>query len=169
MIGQSAVLDRADASSARTRTELVIDLLAGVERRLLKVAGESATEQAVQDIGAALRDLALARMNLELPAAADKRAAARIHEQAAVCVTLARGGTVEAILHDLSGGGALLECDANLAAGDRCSVKLPGLEAGVSGVVRSHRAGLVHVAFEDLSVEEVIAILKHIERRYLRY
>lgn len=155
--------------SPRTRTELVIHLLAAAERRLLRIAAQSSTEESVHEIGAVLRDLAQARMNLELPLAADKRSGARIQEQAAVVMTLADGSTCEAVLHDLSAGGALLESDRGIPLGERCAVKLPGLEAPVRGIVRSSHSGLVHIAFEDISVTEVITILKHIERRYLRY
>lgn len=155
--------------SARARTEVVIDLLAGAERRLLKIAGETAAEATVQDLAVVLRDLVSARMNLELPVAADKRSGARIQEQAAVCLTLAKGEVREAILHDLSGGGALLECDKEIPVGERCELNLPGLEGPVRGVVRSAQGPHIHIAFEDLSVSEVIEILKHIERRYLRY
>lgn len=157
------------AVSAKARTELAIDLLSSAERRLLKVVGTAASEGIVNEIAAVLRDLSMVRMNMELPIGTDKRSSARIQEHAAVCLTLKGGQKYEAVLHDISGGGALVECDDDIRVGEHCSLELPGLDGAVRGVVRFARAGLTHIAFEDLPVTEVIAILKHIERRYLRY
>ena len=146
-----------------------IDLLMRAESRLLKLAGNIADEAHVAELADTLRDLAAVRLGIELPRSSDKRSSARIHERSVVCVECDAGKKFEAGLHDVSAGGALIECDNPIADGETCTLHIPGLEHSVKAIVQSTQRGLTHLAFDGIQMPEIVSLLKHIERHFMRY
>lgn len=146
-----------------------VDILRQAENRLARLASKMGDDAAVEELGKILRDVAAVRMLVELPAPGDTRANARIHERAVICVNRASGSRIEAVLLDLSAGGALICCELQLEKGERCSLEGPGLEQPVTAVVRAEHQGLTHLAFEGMTPAARMAMTKHLDRHFQRY
>ncbi len=146
-----------------------IDLLTRAESRLLKLAITITDEAHVLELAGVLRDLATVRLGIELPRPSDKRSGARIHERGVVCVKRGDDRRLEAGLHDISAGGALIESDSPMSDGETCTLQIPGLEHSVKAIVRSTQRGLTHLAFDGIKSSEIVLLLKHIERHFARY
>ena len=146
-----------------------VELLNQAEGRLVKLVVNIADEALATELAYVLRDLATVRMRVETPGPADKRTSARIHERAAVCVLRRDGRKTDAALHDISAGGALIESDAEIQEGENCSLQLHGLEQSVKAVARSTQHGMTHLVFNGLAAPQVIALVKHLERHFMRY
>jgi hypothetical protein len=156
------------AMDEKTSTEM-IDLLQGAEYRLLKLVAGVTEESVARDVAFVLRDLAEIRSKLERPLPSDKRAHGRIREPAVVVIRDVEGRQDSAALHDISAGGALLECDTPPKEATLIAIELPGLGKDVAALVRSVTDNRVHVAFIDLSPDDLVVLLKYIERRFQRY
>jgi len=148
---------------------IAIVLLTQAESRLVKLVVSVTDENVVLEIASVLRDLAAVRMQLELPGPTDKRASARVHERAVVCVTRQDGRRIDAALHDISTGGALIESDVEIEEGEECALQFLELDQAMSAVAHPAREGMTHLVFSDLAASQVITLVKHIERHFLRY
>lgn len=146
-----------------------IDLLIQAENRLVKLVVNIADEALVKELASVLSDLAVVRMQIELPRPSDKRTSARIHERGLVCVERGHGQRLDAALHDISAGGALIETDDPIPEGENCTIQIPGIEHSVKAIVRSTRRGLTHLVFDGIQPSELIILVKHIERHFTRY
>jgi len=151
------------------RVLITIDILAQAEARLTRLVVDTADESVVMELATVLRDLGMIRMQVELPGPKDARMSARIHERAVVCVTRSDGRTIDAALHDISAGGALIESDWVITDGDRCLLQIPGVDQAVSAIARAAPRGMTHLVFWGLDASQVITLVKHIERHFLRY
>jgi len=152
-----------------SKATIVTERLVQAENRLVKLVLGVDNEALASEIARVLRDIAAVRMQIEVPSSADKRSSARIHEHASVFVTSSAGQKIEAALHDISAGGALIETDTQIAAGEIYTLQIPGLDNPVSAITRSAREGMTHLAFEGVAAPQVIALVKHIERHFVRY
>jgi len=148
---------------------IAIVLLTQAESRLVKLVVNVAEEDQALEIACVLRDLTAIRMQLELPGPMDKRTSARIHERAIVCLTREDGKVVDAALHDISAGGALIESDGAIADGEECLLRLPGVDQDVRAIARGGPNGMTHLVFSGLAASQVITLVKHLERHFLRY
>ncbi|HEY1720020.1 MAG TPA: PilZ domain-containing protein [Magnetospirillaceae bacterium] len=152
----------------KTTTE-IIDRLEGAEYRLLKVVASVTEEAAARDVALVLRDLADIRFQLERPLPSDKRAHGRIREPAVAVIKRSQGPNDSAALHDISAGGALIECDNPPAPGTQIVIELPGLGRDVTAAVRGVNGTRAHLSFVELPPEQLVELLKYIERRFQRY
>jgi len=146
-----------------------IDLLRLAESRLARLVSKIGDDAAVDELRTILRDVAAVRMLIEVPAPGDTRASARVHERAVICVNRASGCRIEAVLLDLSAGGALICCEPYLEKGERCRLEGPGLEQPVTAVVRAEHQGLTHLAFEGMTPAEKMVMTKHLDRHFQRW
>ncbi|MGE3476377.1 MAG: PilZ domain-containing protein [Rhodospirillaceae bacterium] len=151
------------------RTSEVMDLLLQAEGMLLRMIETARGEDQVAEVAEVLRTLIALRMRIEVPDDDDKRTAARIHERASVQIACDDGQYCEAALHDISAGGALVECDPPLAGGTRCKVILAGSAEPIPAVARAARHGVTPLTFEKLPPAQHLALVKHIERYFARY
>jgi hypothetical protein len=147
----------------------IVEILEGAENRLYKLVAGGMDEAAAREIAVTLRELASIRYLIERPLPDDKRKHTRVREPATATMTGPQGRKELASLHDLSAGGALIECDGALAVGDRITLELPALGKPVAATVGAVEGGRAHVAFVDLEPDDLVALLKHIQRRYVRY
>lgn len=156
------------AMDEKTTTEM-IDLLQGAEYRLLKLVAGVTEETVARDVAFVLRDLADIRSRLERPLPADKRAFGRIREPAVLVIKRDKGPNESAALHDISAGGALIECDTPPAIGTHLVIELPGLGKDVTATAKAIVGDRVHLSFVDLTPDDLVELLKYIERRFQRY
>ncbi|MGE3334652.1 MAG: PilZ domain-containing protein [Rhodospirillaceae bacterium] len=139
------------------------------ETLLLKILDRVKDEAQVAGVADVLRSLSSLRMRMEVPSGADQRVAARIHERAVVEISCVDGARCEGALHDISAGGALVECDMPLAAGARCSIALAGSAEPIPATARARHEGVTHFSFDKLPPARHVALVKHIERYFGRY
>ncbi len=147
-----------------------VALIGRAERRLLAALELLPADGPVTQFAELLQDLTMARLKLEVPDAEDNRACPRVHERSMVCIR-GIGGTeamVEAEVHDISAGGALISCDAPLTDGARYEVEVDGLAMPVTARVRAGNANFFHLVFESLTADRKLELTKHLERRYFR-
>ncbi len=156
------------AMDEKTSTEM-IDLLQGAEFRLLRLVATVTEESVARDVAFVLRDLAGIRLKLEQPLPSDKRLHGRIREPSVAVIRGLTGRNESVALHDISAGGALLECDTPPAVGQQIAIELPGLDKDVAALVRAVVDHRVHVSFIDLAPDDLVALLKYIEPRFQRY
>lgn len=147
----------------------MIDLLQDAEFRLTKLVANTTEETVARDVALVLRDLSAIRSRLERPLPSDKRVHGRIREPGVVVFRDAAGQKQSAALHDVSAGGALIECDTPPTEAALITVELPGLGRDVTALVRGVSGQRVHLAFMDLSPDDLVILLKYIERRFQRY
>jgi hypothetical protein len=105
---------------------------------------------------------------MERPQPHDKRVHGRIREPA-VAVVRGPKGDISVALHDISAGGALIECDEPPHPDRPIVIELPGLDKDVTAMVRAVHGNRVHLSFNDLPPDDLVALLKYIERRFQRY
>ncbi len=147
----------------------MVDRLAAAEYRLSRLILNENREVKVHDIASVLHDLAAIRLSLEEPVPHDKRIHGRIHEPAVAVVRGEHGGDESVAVHDISAGGALVEFDKPRQVGDRLAIELPGLDKDVMVTVRAVRGNRTHVSFVDLPPDDLVALLKYLERHFERY
>ena len=146
-----------------------VDILARAQARLLKLVETVYNEAVVHELGLLLQDLVALRMQIETPGQGDKRSSARVHERAMVYVNRQDGRQVEAALHDISSGGALLLCDDPMDKGEVCSLVIPGMDQAVTAVVSGVKVGMSHIVFDKMDPDMTIGLAKHLDRHFLRY
>lgn len=151
---------------ANDGVQIVIDHLAQAEGRLLKLIERTSSDAMVAELGNVLRDLAVVREQVETPSPSDARGSARVHERAMIFIRRGDGRLVEAALHDISTGGALISCDMSLDRGESCSVDLPGLDQPVRATARPGEPGFAHLAFEALPPASAASLGKHLDRHF---
>ena len=156
-------------SDIRGELTQITELLEQTENRLYKLVAGTTDEAAAVDLANALRDLASIRYLVERPLPDDKRKHSRVREPATAMMTDARGAKSMVSLHDLSAGGALIECDAPPKVGEQVTLELPALGKGVAAKIGAIDGAKVHVAFIDMPPDDLVALLKYIQRRYVRY
>jgi hypothetical protein len=147
----------------------LVDLLEGAEYRLSKILSGGTPEVSVRDIALVLRDLSSIRLSLEQPTPHDKRVHGRIHEPAVVVIREPNRPDESAALHDISAGGALIEFDNPRQAGQQIEIVLPGLDKPVTAMVKAVNGGRTHVSFTAVEPDDLVQLLKYIERRFERY
>lgn len=163
--GKNPMLNIRTQSGAQT----IVDFLARTEASLLKLVRKVEDEGSVQDVADILHELANLRMKVEVPEAADKRLNVRVHERAIAFVTRADGRKLEAALHDLSVGGAMVACDETLEVGECCALGIGGVDEPIAAVVRGVDNEMTHLAFEKLDPSRAVELAKYVERYFLRY
>jgi hypothetical protein len=147
----------------------MIDLLQEAEYRLLRLVASTTEESVARDVAFVLRDLAAIRFRLERPLPSDKRVHGRIREPAVAVIRGFRGRDESVALHDISAGGALIECDNPPETGSQIAIELPGLGKDVKAVIKAVVESRAHLSFVDLTPDDLVDLLKYIERRFQRY
>lgn len=147
----------------------LVQRLEAAEYRLSRILLDESKEISVRDIAVVLHDLSAIRLWLEQPSPDDKRVHGRFHEPV-VSVSRRPDGTVESIaLIDISAGGALIEFDTPRQVGQRINIELPGLDKDVPVVVKGVNGNQAHVAFVELAPDDLLVLLKYVERHFERY
>lgn len=147
----------------------MIDLLQEAEFRLLRLVAGATEESVARDVAVVLRDLAEIRYRLERPLPSDKRIHGRIREPAVAVIRGFHGRDESVALHDVSAGGALIECDTPPEVGAQIAIELPGLGKDVTAVVKAVVGSRAHLSFIELPPDDLVGLLKYIERRFQRY
>ena len=156
------------SSDDKSTTEM-IDLLQEAEFRLLRLVASATEESVARDVALVLRDLAAIRYRLERPLPSDKRIHGRIREPAVAVIRGFQGRDESVALHDVSAGGALIECDRPPEAGSQIAIELPGLGKDVKAIVKAVAGSRAHLSFVELPPDDLVDLLKYIERRFQRY
>ena len=98
----------------------------------------------------------------------DKRVFSRIREGIATQMVQPDNTAVEVAIHDLSVGGALLECGAPTSMGETVRLLVPGLDQPLGAHVVGSDGAMIHLSFERLPPDVTLAFLKHLERHFTR-
>ena len=152
--------------------KLVVELverLQAAEYRLSKIIMSETKELSVRDIATVLHDLSSIRLSLEEPTPDDKRVHGRIHEPSVAVIRNAQGADESVAIYDISAGGALVEFDTPRAVGERIVIELPGLDKNVTAQVRAVHGDRSHLSFVDIPPDDLVSLLKYIERSFERY
>ena len=147
----------------------LVERLEAAEYRLSKIIMSETKELSVRDIAVVLHDLSSIRLSLEEPAPHDKRIYGRIHEPSVAVIRGQQGGDESVAIYDISAGGALVEFDRPRAVGERIVIELPGLDKDVTAMVKGVHGDRSHLSFVDIPPDDLVALLKYIERHFERY
>jgi hypothetical protein len=165
----TSVNEQARAETQRGFVESGLNAIQRAEAQLTRLLNESRDERYVMNLARAMHHLALARIQLELPGWHDSRAHSRTRESAVILIEVDGHPPIEAALHDISPGGALVECDVPLAEGLVCRMSLPELQEWAEARCCGSRAGLTHLAFEPETIKQLLPLIKHLDRKSGRY
>lgn len=97
--------------------------------------------------------------------AEDLRVNVRVAESALVCLRRPDGRIVEAGLHDLSAGGALVEADIPIPPGERLAFPFLDLSAELTAIAQAPRAEMTPLVFVDLTPDDRLLLAKHVSAR----
>lgn len=130
--------------------------------RLLHSLDDEAMASEIADI---LHDIAALRLYVDLPQEGDRRQNLR-EPRRDISIFSIDGQDVDCAIQDLSIGGAYIVADLPVEPDTEIELSIP--EAGIvsARVVRATENG-VHVQFEELSDEQMIAIADSLKAHYL--
>ena len=145
-----------------------VDWITHAERRISDLIPEIRDENTVRILARVLEDLSSSKSEIYRTPPSDKRVFSRIREGIATQMVQPDNTAVEVAIHDLSVGGALLECEAPTSIGETVRLLVPGLDQPLGAHVVGCDGAMVHLSFDRLPPDFTLAFLKHLERHFVR-
>ena len=146
-----------------------MECLDATEKRILRLIEKSDDESYVKAMATFLQQLQAVRLQILKPSMSDQRSTVRAQESGIALIRCGNGPLYEAAMRDISVGGAFLEADMEVKAGDHVRLYLPGFEDEIGAEVRGSRGKGIHLAFDHLEPDAAVALLKRLERHFSRY
>ena len=148
--------------NSRTVSEGLASLQISVERLLSTMDDDELTAE-MADI---LHEIATLRLFVDLPREGDRRRDLR-EPRSDISIFKIDGKNVDCAIQDLSIGGAYIVADLPVAPNSEIALNIPEAGNVTARVVRQTDDG-VHVQFEHLTDQQILAITESLQAHYTR-
>ncbi|WP_420405314.1 PilZ domain-containing protein [Nisaea sp.] len=140
--------------------------LASLQLSVERVLATVTDDRLAAEMADILHDIATLRLFVDLPRAGDRRRDLR-EPRSDISIFRIDGKDVDCAIQDLSIGGAYIVADLPVEPNSEIAINIPEAGNVTARVVRQTDNG-VHVQFERLTDDQVVAITESLQAHYIR-